>query len=265
MESAGVFLKLTDSKAIETFQSFLQGTEYLNITPAKLQYGEPVHLKGHQPNFPPSSGVYVFWIPERETYTSSSPSNKETTAPYPYDSALLLHEGKQQFGYYDLTFLLPAMAKAADGSMKRLGSKGRLYVAVWQGQRGKYNYDRLELLPASKPFLSVNGVPTESEDLRPLLRDGRAYIPLRSVAKLAGQSIAWDASTWSVLIRSNPPKQSKATYSYPQLWIDNKLASPELQPILLGGLTYVPIRALTAALGISVAWDRERRSVLIDL
>lgn len=262
LESGDQFLKLTDMKAIQDYNSFFKRTEFLSIAPETPRFGEQVHLKGHQPMFF-SDSVYVFWVPESDSYTSS-PSISSRTPSYPVDSALLLYEGKQQFGYYDISFILPALGKAADGSMKPVGSKGSLHVSGGPGEGGSH-FDHVELLPSSRPFLSVNGVPSINEDLRPLLREGRAMLPLRSAAKLAGQSVVWDASSWSVLIRSKPPQTSDSSYLHPQLWIDSKLASPELQPILIGGLTYVPIRALTAAFGISVAWDNASRSVLIDL
>ncbi|GGD84141.1 copper amine oxidase N-terminal domain-containing protein [Paenibacillus nasutitermitis] len=261
-ESGDQFLKLTDSKAIQEYNSFFIRTEFLSIAPESPRFGERVHLKGHQPLFW-SESVYVFWIPKSASHTSSS-STSSGRPSYPSDSALLLYEGKQQFGYYDLKFLLPALGKAADGSLKSLGSEGSFTVISGSGQGGSHSDGILKLLPSSKPFLSVNGVPSESVDLRPLLREGRAMLPLRSAAKLAGQSVAWDSSSWSVLIRSKPPQKSDSSYLRPQLWIDGKQAPPELQPILLGGVTYVPIRTLTAAFGISVAWDSVSRSVLIE-
>ncbi|WP_308639400.1 copper amine oxidase N-terminal domain-containing protein [Paenibacillus silvisoli] len=255
------FLKLSDTKAIEAYQSFLVRTEFLSISPEKPRFGETMRVKGHQPLFW-SGSVFVFWIPESKTYTSS-PSKSGGTPPYPVDSALLLYEGKQQYGYYDVTFKLPALGKAADGSMVPLGSRGSLAVLSGAGQGGNHSEGLMSLLPANEPFLTVNGAASDSTDLKPLLREGRALLPLRSAAKLAGQSVIWDAGSWSVLIRSKPPQKTNATYLHPQLWIDNKLAAPELQPILLGGITYVPIRALTAAFGISVAWDSASHSVQI--
>jgi hypothetical protein len=263
LESRDQFLKLSDSKAIQDYQSFMVPSEFLSITPEELRFGEQVQLEGHHPSFY-SDSIFVFWIPERPSY-SSSPSTSSGALPYPADSALLLYEGKQEFGYYDVSFPLPALGKAADGSMKPLGRKGSLMVNGGPGEGGSYSNGTLELSPSTQPFLSVNGVPSESAELIPILSEGRAMLPLRSAAKLAGQSVDWDAGTWSVLIRSDPPEQSESTYLYPQLWIDGKLASPELQPVLIGGLTYVPIRALSAAFGISVGWDNASRSVLIDL
>lgn len=262
LESSDRFLKLADSDAIEVYNSFFVLTEFLTVTPESPRFGEKIRLKGHHPSFFAES-VHVFWIPEKPSYISSS---KLENSAYPSQSALLLYEGKQQFGYYDFTFSLPAFGKAADGSMQPLGRRGSIEVNRGAG-RGAYNRldSIVELLPSKKPFLSVNGVISDSADLKPLLREGRAMLPLRSVSKLAGKSVVWDSSTWSVLIRSKPPEKSESTYLYPKLWIDGRQAPPELQPILIDGVTFVPIRALTAAFGISVAWDNVSKSAFIEV
>lgn len=82
LESGDQFLKLMDRQAIEDYNSFLIRTEYLNIAPKSLRFGEQVHLKGHQPLFW-SDSVNVFWVPKGASYTSSpSTSSGETVIPF---------------------------------------------------------------------------------------------------------------------------------------------------------------------------------------
>ncbi|PLT43975.1 hypothetical protein B8V81_2406 [Paenibacillus pasadenensis] len=259
LESGSTFLQLDDISVSKDYSSLFVRNEEIAEIPATARFGEKIRLKGHDPLlFSPE--LFVYWTPNAETYSSSSDSSG-----YPYDHSLLIGTGTQQFGYYDFSITLPAYGKAKDGTMKFLESKGSLSLYVAYGGNGSRTLGEMSLLPAAEPFLSVDGKPALDAALRPILREGRALLPLRSIAKLAGKSVVWDKASWSALIRSEPPAPRKGAYSFPQLWIDGKLAAPELQPILRDGLTYVPIRALTAAFGISVSWNAASRSVDIEL
>lgn len=82
----------------------------------------------------------------------------------------------------------------------------------------------MSLLPADEPFLSVDGKPALDAALRPILREGRALLPLRSIAKLAGKSVVWDKASWSALIRSEPP--APRTGAYPSRSCGSTASSP---------------------------------------
>nr|WP_276316234.1 copper amine oxidase N-terminal domain-containing protein [Paenibacillus artemisiicola] len=97
----------------------------------------------------------------------------------------------------------------------------------------------------------------------PFASEGRVYVPVRAVASLSGQPVQWDPATRAVLIRTKPSEAKRGAGM--RLWIDGKPAAAELQPVLRGGTAYVPVRAVTAAFGLPVAWNADSRSVNVTV
>ncbi|WP_020614969.1 hypothetical protein [Paenibacillus daejeonensis] len=52
--------------------------------------------------------------------------------------------------------------------------------------------------------------------------------------------------------RTKPENVTANKNNYVQLWIDGKRADAVYQPILHNGLTFMPIRTVTAAFGLEV-------------
>lgn len=242
-QGRGKRLVLTDKQAARDFDQLKVAPAPMSVTPNPARFGETVHIKGTTYDFgKETSPVSVYWTP--------SSSNSK-------DKSLLIATGTAKFGRYDFKFKMPAYGKASDGTMKPL--------QLGKGMIDVNNLFEIELLPASKIFLSVNGVPVADPSFDPITAGGRTYVPLRAIASITGESVAWDAKTRSVLIRTNPSAVKGHPDGVADLWIDGKMTVPDLRPIIRAGTAYVPIRAVTAAFGLPVTWDNVSRSVNVTL
>jgi hypothetical protein len=258
LSKEGEYLVLDDPDKYHDFNRLRIPPPPPTIDSNKTHFGGLVHVTGLQVYFAKTNPVFVFWVPENAN-PGSVPVFSADGLQYPYGgSSLLVYKGSEAFNRYDLTFAMPAYGRALDGRLKLISSmKGK--IVVTDGNAGN-NYDSIQLLPARKIFLSVDGVPVTDPAFAPLVAADRTLVPVRAIASLAGEAVTWDAATHSVLIRTKPAAVKSASSSA-QLWIDGKKAPAELQPIVRAGKTYVPLRAVTAAFRLPVAWDSGSRSV----
>lgn len=239
-------LVLNDAAAYRDFQA-LKVMPYVKGSPNPARFGDLLHLEGNTGDGTKSGKLVVYWW--QTTDTSSTPRLK-------------VYEGATNFGSYDVRFSMPLYGTTDDGRKLPLApGKGYLTIAANSSQP----YYPFELLPARNAFLSVNGVPATDAALVPVMSGGHAYLPLRAIASLTGKSVAWDASTRSVLVRTPASAVKGAPGKAAQLWIDGKPAATELKPIILGGTAYVPVRAITAAFGLPVAWNAVVRGVDVTI
>jgi hypothetical protein len=247
----GRTLVLKDAEAVRDFERLKVLPTLLTITPNPAHFGEKIHFEGNNGDSKASAPFVVTWRPILNHYSSSDP-----------DPSLVIYTGTTTFGRYDVTFAMPAYGKAADGTLKPiLPGKGWIDIPGLNG--GPFSSTSIDLLPASQPFLSVDGFPAADPSLMPITVSGRVLVPVRALAVLAGQPIVWDAESNAILIRTKPtdvaPRDVASAY-VTSLWIDGKKAT-NLQPIVRGGTAYVPIRAVTEAFGLPVVWDSRSRSV----
>ncbi|HZK17871.1 MAG TPA: stalk domain-containing protein [Clostridia bacterium] len=114
--------------------------------------------------------------------------------------------------------------------------------------------------------LVIDGQNIESP-LPPMIVNGRTLVPIRLVTETMGADVGWDGDTRTVTV-------TKGNRSV-KLWIDNKLVDysgkglnygvSDVAPQIFGeGTTFVPIRLVSNALGVSVGWDDATRTVYID-
>ena len=113
--------------------------------------------------------------------------------------------------------------------------------------------------------VAVNGdlVYFPPDDQRPVVIDGRTFIPVRFVVETMKGDIEWRQQTQTIIIRRNDIKLA--------LQIGNELMSTSHQgviemdvaPILMENRTMIPIRYVAEALGAAVTWDRKSSTVLI--
>nr|WP_157272570.1 stalk domain-containing protein [Paenibacillus daejeonensis] len=80
----------------------------------------------------------------------------------------------------------------------------------------------------------------------------RWHIRCRRSFFLEKEPVSWHSATKSVLNRTKPENVTANKNNYVQLWIDGKRADAVYQPILHNGLTFMPIRTVTAAFGLEV-------------
>ncbi|WP_338113020.1 copper amine oxidase N-terminal domain-containing protein [Paenibacillus artemisiicola] len=237
-------LVLRDGAAVHDFEA-LKKLPYMDIAPNPLRFGQSAHLRGDDGDTAKNGKLAVHWTPMTGAAGSGS---------------LTVYEGTTTYGRYDVSFPMPAYGKAEDGTLRPIApGKGYFSLVPYTGGAPFY----AEVQPAESAFLSVNGVPAADPALMPFASEGRVYVPVRAVASLSGQPVQWDPATRAVLIRTKPSEAKRGAGM--RLWIDGKPAAAELQPVLRGGTAYVPVRAVTAAFGLPVAWNADSRSVNVTV
>ncbi len=137
----------------------------------------------------------------------------------------------------------------------------------------RLDIDGTRILP-----VDVNG-----NEVEPFIIDGTTYLPLRAVAGALGCSVGWDDATSTITLNSGARRtivtgtatirygQELATLTYRgiKLIIDGSPVIPRdvngnvVDPFIIDGTTYMPVRALAETLGCSVGWDDATSTVII--
>ena len=117
----------------------------------------------------------------------------------------------------------------------------------------------------------------------PFIIDGTTYLPIRAVASALGLEVGWEQETQTIrLTRGAAAKTAgsrsrsettavRATLKYPGITIllDGRKLDPKdvngktVDPFVIDGTTYLPIRAVASALGLKVQWEKETKTVLL--
>ena len=119
--------------------------------------------------------------------------------------------------------------------------------------------------------------------VEPFILDGTTYLPVRAVAGALGLDVEWDGGTSTVILTagdaasygtgtpaaSSGVKSVKIYYRDIKLLIEGEEIVPTdvtgkvVEPFILDGTTYLPVRAIAEALGVDVGWDGETSTVTL--
>lgn len=139
-------------------------------------------------------------------------------------------------------------------------------------------------------YLHVDGIPVEasSNGNEPFVCEGTTYLPVRAVGEALGKDVRWDGPTHTVYITDPDPATSEPTkdtehtkvkssyggkktidvdYLDIKLVVNGKEVIPKdvngkvVEPFAYNGTTYLPVRAVGEALGKTVRWDGETKTV----
>ena len=130
-----------------------------------------------------------------------------------------------------------------------------------------------ETTPPDNIQIMVDGVEVVPKDadgkiVAPFLSDGTTYLPVRAVSAALGLDVNWDEYSNTVYIGEI------STIGYTKsdtirILLSGREIIPKdangniVNPILIDGTTYVPVRAITEALEKKVSWDGVTRTVYI--
>ena len=104
--------------------------------------------------------------------------------------------------------------------------------------------------------------------VHPFLLDGTTYLPVRAVSEALGQKVEWDGENRIVYIGEKGAGTFLASEVI-KIVVNGTLLEPKdvngkvVNPFLIDGTTYVPIRAITEALGKKIDWDGETKTIYI--
>ena len=102
----------------------------------------------------------------------------------------------------------------------------------------------------------------------PFLLEGTTYLPARAVSEALGQKVEWDGHRRIVYIGEKTSTAFESSEVI-RIVINGTLIEPKdvngkvVNPFLIDGTTYVPVRAITEALGKEVTWDGVTRTIYI--
>ena len=120
--------------------------------------------------------------------------------------------------------------------------------------------------------------------VNPFIIDGTTYLPIRAVASALGLEVGWEQETQTITLTSggeanlgpgipnaDDPYTAEAELKYPgiTIYLDGEKLIPKdvtgkvVDPFVIGGTTYLPIRAIASALGLTVDWNGETKTVLL--
>ncbi len=119
----------------------------------------------------------------------------------------------------------------------------------------------------------------------PFIIDGTTYLPVRALATALGQGVRWEAETSTVYIggvadeavapntsvteQGAFSKEVVLSYNDIKINVNNAEITPQdangnsVEPFIIDGTTYLPVRALATALGENVDWDQATSTVII--
>lgn len=144
--------------------------------------------------------------------------------------------------------------------------------------------------------LAVDGIPTPARDangneVEPFASGGTTYLPVRAVGEALGMDVRWDGPTHTVYITTPDPAMSDTSvtkvnvqdyahrdgnqrketievdYLDIKLVVNGKEVTPKdangnvVEPFAYSGTTYLPVRAVGEALGKTVRWEGETKTV----
>ncbi len=88
----------------------------------------------------------------------------------------------------------------------------------------------------------------------------RTYLPVRALCEALGYKVEWVDDTKSVIIGEKPEKTEKTDVV--NIYLDT-VRLENAEAVIIDGSTYLPVRALSEALGKNVEWNNEKREVYV--
>ena len=117
--------------------------------------------------------------------------------------------------------------------------------------------------------VEIDGNPVVFTGQQPVLVDGKTFVPVRGVFEQLGCYVTWDVSIQSVVIVKDGEFQITLQIGNPTFDISSQVGDIRTMPLevpaqLINGSTMLPLRDIIEAIGVSIDWDGNTRTVLIS-
>lgn len=103
----------------------------------------------------------------------------------------------------------------------------------------------------------------ESPEVKPVIIDGRTYVPLRFIAEAFGVIPDWDGETQKIILKGGKNEIS-LTIGEPSISVDGEKKAIDSAPYITDGRTMLPVRAVSEVLEKYVFWDDSGLIVIAD-
>ncbi|WP_307605728.1 stalk domain-containing protein [Paenibacillus sp. V4I9] len=100
-------------------------------------------------------------------------------------------------------------------------------------------------------------------DVPPVIINGQAYLPIRSVSESFGAAVDWDQESLTVTVSTEYATITNRINST-TAYIDGEPAEIDGPSLLLAGRTYVPLRFISESLGLQVDWHAPTQIIQIS-
>ena len=90
-------------------------------------------------------------------------------------------------------------------------------------------------------------------DVDPIMQNDRVMLPMRKIFESLGASVEWDDSTKTAMAQKDG-KAIELTVGSSEMLVNGEGIALDAPAVIVDGRTLVPVRAVSEALGASVAW-----------
>jgi hypothetical protein len=112
--------------------------------------------------------------------------------------------------------------------------------------------------------VEVDGVKIKFKDAKPFInKEQRTVVPVRFIAEALGAKVDWNGETRTVFIDQDK-KHIKLVIGAMEATVDSKIIKFDTKAEIYFNRTFVPLRFVSEALGASVGWNGENRTVTVD-
>ncbi|MEW6621567.1 MAG: Ig-like domain-containing protein [Bacillota bacterium] len=231
--------------------------------PLKVLYNIPAN---NQKDFPVNESIFIIFT--RELLASSvntanvlvRNNNTNSYAPiiltYTNSDKKLVIKPQSKWDY-DTSYTIYLTSGIKDDTGKSLTAT----TLTFSTQKEVIRYGT----PAS-PELRVSGRYVDFTDARPLVKDGRTFLPFRALFEAVGANVGYDFSNSQRLKVWGELSGNKVEFYVGDLkaYRNGTIIYMDVKPELIDGRTMIPVRFAAEALGLRVNWDPASNNIIIE-
>jgi lactocepin len=173
-------------------------------------------------------------------------------------------DGVDDAVYLDGTFSFPVTLKKGVNTFivmatDNMGNKTVREVQVELNSAKTAPSSIYTVLTIGSTDMEVNGL-TRKLDAAPFIKDGRTLLPIRALIEALGGSVQWNASTRTATVMLGSRTVALTIGSTTAL-VNGKPITLDVAPMIVGGRTFLPLRAVAENLGLDLAWEPISRTI----
>ena len=144
-------------------------------------------------------------------------------------------------------------------AMDKAGNTTSQTFAVTYGGTSTAPSSIYAVLTIGSMDMEVNGM-TRKMDAAPFIKDGRTLLPIRALIEALGGSVQWNASTRTATVALGSRTVALTIGSTTAL-VNGTPITLDVAPMIVGGRTFLPLRAVAENIGLDLAWEPISRTI----